>query len=212
MPGNPNRMILDRAQRRAFVALDNSDSVAVIDTARDQVVRVIDVNIPFRVSTRTARFTGSHPNSLVLSPDEDVLYVTQGGTNAIAVVPLDQDEDEDGDRGEDKDSREPRFAAVEELAKQIRLDAECFWRACTTGTRLRGRFPRAVLAASRLSSSRWYWRSRSPPWTCGAVALPERLRRRTRRRGGWPRRLPVRPATSPSTSPVPSGDIRARQS
>src|SRR5262249_22495238 len=31
----PNRMILDREQRRLFVALDNSDFVAIIDTARE---------------------------------------------------------------------------------------------------------------------------------------------------------------------------------
>src|SRR5262245_49441757 len=35
VPGNPNRMILDREQRRLFVALDNSDFVAIIDTARE---------------------------------------------------------------------------------------------------------------------------------------------------------------------------------
>ena len=89
MPGNPNRMILDGDQEKLIVALDNSDSVAVIDTDEDSVRRVIDLNEPFGVSGRKNRFTGSHPNSLVLSPDDSVLYVTQGGTNSVAVVPLD---------------------------------------------------------------------------------------------------------------------------
>src|SRR5207253_7758287 len=32
LPGNPNKMILDQAQARLFVAMDNADAVAVIDT------------------------------------------------------------------------------------------------------------------------------------------------------------------------------------
>ena len=31
---------------------------------------------------------GANPNSLAFSPDERTLYVTDGGTNAIAVVAL----------------------------------------------------------------------------------------------------------------------------
>ena len=88
VPGNPNRMILDRAQQRLLVALDNSDSIAVVDTGSDQVLQVIDVNTTFPVTKGSTRFTGSHPNSLALSPDESVLYVTQGGTNSVAVVPI----------------------------------------------------------------------------------------------------------------------------
>lgn len=90
MTGNPNRLILDRAQERLLVALDNSDTVAVIDTATDRVVRTIDVNAPFRASRGDSRYTGSHPNSLALSPDDDALFVTLGGTNAVAVVPLNE--------------------------------------------------------------------------------------------------------------------------
>ena len=37
LPGNPNRMILDSDQEKLIVALDNSDSVAVIDTDEDSV-------------------------------------------------------------------------------------------------------------------------------------------------------------------------------
>src|SRR5262249_10846098 len=33
---------------------------------------------------------GANPNSLALSPDERTLYVTDGGTNAVAVVALDE--------------------------------------------------------------------------------------------------------------------------
>lgn len=88
--GNPNRMLLDRVQGRLIAALDNSDSVAIIDTASDRVAQVIDVNAPFKTSRGKSRFTGSHPNSLALSPDDNVLFVTQGGTNSVAVVPLNE--------------------------------------------------------------------------------------------------------------------------
>ena len=90
VPGNPNRMILDGTQERLVVALDNSDAVALIDTDHDRIEGLIDLNEPFGVSGRKHRFTGSHPNSLALSPDGNVLYVTQGGTNSLAVVPLDR--------------------------------------------------------------------------------------------------------------------------
>ena len=96
--GNPNRMLLDRSQERLIVALDNSDSVAIIDTTSDRVEQEIDLNDRFNATKGKTRFTGSHPNSLALSPDEDLLFVTMGGTNSVAVVPLgDEDADEDDD-------------------------------------------------------------------------------------------------------------------
>ena len=101
--GNPNRMLLDRAQERLIAALDNSDSVAVVDTRFDRVEREIDLNDRFNASKGKTRFTGSHPNSLALSPDEDLLFVTMGGTNSVAVVPLgdkDKDDEDDEDKGE----------------------------------------------------------------------------------------------------------------
>src|SRR5262245_29079829 len=97
--GSPNRMLLDRAQGRLFVALDNSDSVAIIDTRSDRVECEIDVNAQFKTSKGKIRFTGSHPNSLALAPDESLLFVTMGGTNSVAVVPLgEEDEQESKDR------------------------------------------------------------------------------------------------------------------
>ena len=100
--GTPNRILLDRDQERLIVALDNSDSVAIIDTASDRVELEIDLNDRFKASKGRSRFTGSHPNSLALSPDESLLFVTMGGTNSVAVVPLgDEDEEED----EEKDKR-----------------------------------------------------------------------------------------------------------
>jgi len=89
--GSPNKMILNRAGSRLYVACDNSDSVAIIDTGGDRLLAQINVTAPRNVFLNPRGFKGSNPNSLALSPDERTLYVTDGGTNALAVVVLDQD-------------------------------------------------------------------------------------------------------------------------
>ena len=87
--GQPNKMILDRAGRRLFVAVDNSDTVAVIDTESDQVLEAFNVTAPKSVFPRRQKLRGANPNALALSPDERTLFVTNGGLNAVAVVQLD---------------------------------------------------------------------------------------------------------------------------
>ena len=87
--GNPNRMLLDRAGRYLFVAEDNSDSVDVIDTRSNKVVKSIKVAGPGDVlPDRLVHYRGLSPNSLALSPDEHALYVTEGGINCVAVIDL----------------------------------------------------------------------------------------------------------------------------
>ena len=92
VPGNPNRMLLDRAGRYLFVAEDNSDSVEVIDTQSNKVVKSIKVAGPGDVlPDRLMHYRGLSPNSLALSADERVLYVTEGGANCVAVIDLSSD-------------------------------------------------------------------------------------------------------------------------
>src|SRR5262245_27696060 len=111
--GSPNRMLLDRAQGRLFVALDNSDSVAIIDTRSDRVECEIDVNAQFKTPKGKIRFTGSHPNSLALAPDESLLFVTMGGTNSVAVVPLGEgEEDAEEDEMESKGKGRVRIGLI----------------------------------------------------------------------------------------------------
>jgi DNA-binding beta-propeller fold protein YncE len=87
--GNPNRLILDHAGRYLFAAEDNSDSIDVIDTQSNQVVKSLKVAGPIgQVPDELFRYRGISPNSLALSPDDRVLYVTEGGTNAVAVIDL----------------------------------------------------------------------------------------------------------------------------
>jgi DNA-binding beta-propeller fold protein YncE len=89
--GQPTRLLLDRAQDRLFVALDNSDSVAVIDTGSDRQIASFNVLAPPAMVPNGPAPKGANPNSLALSPDERTLYVTDGGTNALAVVALHPD-------------------------------------------------------------------------------------------------------------------------
>ena len=86
--GNPNRMVLNRAGSRLYVASDNADVVVVVDTASDRVLDVIRTIAPPSLIAPGAYFHGIDPNSLALSPDESRLYVTNGGENAVAILTL----------------------------------------------------------------------------------------------------------------------------
>jgi YVTN family beta-propeller protein len=86
--GQPNKMILNRAQTLLYVANGNSDSVSVIDVSTDQVIEEIAITTSNGSFSTPRDLTGNNPNSLALSPDEQVLYVTNGGTNSLAVIQL----------------------------------------------------------------------------------------------------------------------------
>ena len=88
LSGNPVKMLLDPQQKHLYVACDNSDVVAVIDTASNAVVDRIRSIAPPRMVRRDYRYRGVAPNGLALSPDGGMLYVTNGGMNAVAVVAL----------------------------------------------------------------------------------------------------------------------------
>ena len=75
LPGQPNKMVLNKAQTRLFVAQDNSDSVAVIDTGANAVLAEINVTAPFSAYANPKNYKGANPNNLTLSPDESTLYV-----------------------------------------------------------------------------------------------------------------------------------------
>ncbi len=88
VPGQPNRMVMNKAKTLLYVAQDNADSIAVIDTNTNQVVDEIPVTAPPAQYANKNNYFGANPNSLALSPDEKTLYVTNGGENAVAVVNL----------------------------------------------------------------------------------------------------------------------------
>ncbi|HKP63452.1 MAG TPA: hypothetical protein VJV78_42245 [Polyangiales bacterium] len=84
----PSRLLLDRAQRRLFVACSTADSVQVIDARRYRVIDEIFTAAPPVLSWDHTGLHGANPNSLALSPDEQLLYVTNGGMNSLAVIRL----------------------------------------------------------------------------------------------------------------------------
>ena len=88
--GLPNGVAMNRAQTRVFVAQDNSDEVAVINTATNLVVQTIDTRAPPGLLRDPARgkYTGAAPIAVTLSPDEETLYAVNDGANSIAVIPL----------------------------------------------------------------------------------------------------------------------------
>ena len=88
LPGQPSKIVMNKAQSRLYVAQDNSDSVAVIDTSADTIVDEIQITAPAAIYPNKKNYKGANPNSLTLSPDEKTLYVTNGGENAVAVVRL----------------------------------------------------------------------------------------------------------------------------
>jgi YVTN family beta-propeller protein len=89
--GPPNRMLLDRKQARLYVAVGNSDLVAMIDTSAQRVIEEIHTAGPKSGFPDLSRLPGNNPNSLALSPDERTLYVTNGGANSVAVIRLSRD-------------------------------------------------------------------------------------------------------------------------
>jgi YVTN family beta-propeller protein len=88
VPGNPLKMILNKAGTKLYVATDNADAVEVIDTNTNKIVASIPTIAPPATLSMAERYRGVDPNGLALSPDGKTLYVTNGGTNSLAVIDL----------------------------------------------------------------------------------------------------------------------------
>ena len=77
---HPGPLAWDEARHRLYVANMNSDTVSMVDTESNQVVRTIDIK-PFG-----PRAAGVAPSALALSADGARLWVACGGINAVAQV------------------------------------------------------------------------------------------------------------------------------
>jgi len=86
--GNPNRMVLNRAQTKLFVTADNSDMLYVIDTATNKIAAQVRTTAP--AGYIAGPTNGATPNSVTLSPDETTAYVTNSSMNALAVIDISQ--------------------------------------------------------------------------------------------------------------------------
>jgi YVTN family beta-propeller protein len=87
LDGNALGMTLDASQSKLYVAQDNADQVAVIDTSTNTVIAEIDARAPHGV-IHNAKYTGAATFAVTLSPDGSTLYAVNSGSNSIAVIPL----------------------------------------------------------------------------------------------------------------------------
>ena len=87
LDGNALGMTLDQTQSRLYVAQDNADQVAVIDTSTNTVKAKIDARAPAGMLPGP-RYTGAATFAVTLSRDGRTLYAVNSGANSIAVIPL----------------------------------------------------------------------------------------------------------------------------
>ena len=87
LDGNASGMALNKAQSTLYVAQDNADQVAAIDTASNQVTARIDARAPAG-TLPGPHYTGAATFAVTLSPDGQTLYAVNDGSNSVAVIPL----------------------------------------------------------------------------------------------------------------------------
>ena len=88
VPGQPVALLANHRGSRLYVALDTAGEVGVIDTARNNLIELIDTVAPVALYQNSRKLGGANTNALALTPDQRVLLVSNGGENAIAVVRL----------------------------------------------------------------------------------------------------------------------------
>jgi YVTN family beta-propeller protein len=89
LPGQPNRMVLNASGSTLYVSEDNADCVGVIDTATNRLIENIPITAPpGLLPPEKVRLKGNDTNSVTLSPDEKLLFVTNGWMNDVAVIRL----------------------------------------------------------------------------------------------------------------------------
>ncbi len=86
--GNPLSLKLNQAGTMLYVTADNSDSVSIIDTRTNRVMGSLRTIAPGDMLADAEHYRGVGPNNLTISPDGRTLYVTNGGTNSLAVISL----------------------------------------------------------------------------------------------------------------------------
>lgn len=86
LDGNAAGMTFGPGQSTLYVAQDNADQVAAINTATNTVTARIDTRAP--AGLLAPHTTGAAPFAVTISPDGHTLYAVNDGSNSIAVIPL----------------------------------------------------------------------------------------------------------------------------
>ncbi len=87
LDGNPNGMTLSHDGSMLFVAQDNQDQVAVIDTATNSITHKIDTRGPADLDL-PPNTTGASTTAVTINRATKTLYAVNAGSNSIAVIPL----------------------------------------------------------------------------------------------------------------------------
>jgi YVTN family beta-propeller protein len=87
LDGNPNGMTLSADGAKLFVAQDNQDQVAVIDTVTNKIIHKIDTRGPVELNFPD-NTTGAAPTAVKIDGANNTLYAVNAGSNSIAVIPL----------------------------------------------------------------------------------------------------------------------------
>ncbi|MBV9276080.1 MAG: bifunctional YncE family protein/alkaline phosphatase family protein [Verrucomicrobia bacterium] len=89
--GSPNKVIVNREQTRLYTTEDFQDLVQVFDISGSAIKLVGSISTKGPQRTPLAnldRYLGTIPTSLVLTPDEKTLLVTNSGINSVGVISL----------------------------------------------------------------------------------------------------------------------------
>ncbi|MEO6603198.1 MAG: hypothetical protein ABIQ16_25150 [Polyangiaceae bacterium] len=113
LEGNALGLAMDSAERRLYVAQDNADQVAVIDTHSNAVIAKIDARAPQGLlpdddahdvkrwhENKSTRYTGAGTFAVTLAPDGKTLYAVNAGSNSIAVIRINDSGHGWGNKGE----------------------------------------------------------------------------------------------------------------
>jgi len=87
LDGNPNGMTLSADGSTLYVAQDNQDQVAVINTANNNITHKIDTRGPAELDF-PPHTTGAAPTAVTINQANKTLYAVNAGSNSIAVIPL----------------------------------------------------------------------------------------------------------------------------
>jgi DNA-binding beta-propeller fold protein YncE len=87
LDGNANGMTLSADGSTLFVAQDNQDQVAVINTTTNTITHKIDTRGPSHLDFPD-NTTGAAPTAVAINAVNKTLYAVNAGSNSIAVIPL----------------------------------------------------------------------------------------------------------------------------
>ena len=129
LDGNPNGMALSADGSTLFVAQDNQDQVAVINTASNRITHKVDTRRSGLPRVCPPNTTGAATTAVTINYATRTLYAVNAGSNSIAVIPL------SGERAFHHDRTDPHRVRPDGCCFQRRwqLDVHRQWQKSDTG-------------------------------------------------------------------------------